>query len=86
YATRPADEVSWYQPSPAPSLAAIGRTGLGPTAAVSDVGGGASILAGELYERGFRDVTVLDIAEAGLAVARERMGTNAQTVAWIVAD
>jgi SAM-dependent methyltransferase len=60
----------------------------GVTAAdsVIDVGGGASPLAGALLERGFRDVTVLDISAAAMEQARRRLGPRAGEVHWLTAD
>ena len=51
-----------------------------------DAGGGASSLVDALLERGHRDVTVLDLAPAALAVARRRLGGAADRVAWVAAD
>src|SRR4029453_10287393 len=84
-AKRPA-EVSWYQPVPEPSLEALDRLRIGPDAALIDVGGGASALAGELAARGWRDVTVLDIAASAIDVARNEIGEGGESVRWIEAD
>jgi SAM-dependent methyltransferase len=43
-------------------------------ASVIDVGGGASRLVDNLCERGFEDVTVLDVAAEALAEVRARLG------------
>lgn len=56
------------------------------TTAVIDIGGGTSHLAGELLDRGFADVTVLDIADSALAQSRKRLGERADRVRWVVAD
>ena len=85
YTTKSADAVSWFQPSPAPSLSMIEAFGVAPPAKVVDVGGGASLLVDALLERGY-SVTVLDVAEAALAVARDRLGPSARKVDWQVAD
>jgi ubiquinone/menaquinone biosynthesis C-methylase UbiE len=50
------------------------------------VGGGASSLVDHLVARGFTGVTVVDVSEAALAVARRRLGADAAKVAWIVSD
>ena len=49
------------------------------------LGGGTSPLAGRLLDRGYA-VTVLDISQAAIDRARERLGTRASGVEWIVAD
>jgi trans-aconitate methyltransferase len=80
------EAVSWFQADPTPSLAMIDAAGVTPAASVVDVGGGASALVDRLLERGFADVTVLDIAEPALAHARARLGERAAQVAWVCAD
>jgi len=85
YAAKAENALSWYQRRSSRSLAYV-------TAAASwaspiiDVGGGASTLVDDLLERGYADVTVLDIADAGLAKAKVRLGERASRVHWIVAD
>ncbi len=86
YATKPADSVSWYQSVPQLSLDMIGRAGLAQEAAVIDIGGGASALAGCLLQAGYRDVTVLDISATALQVARAGLGEDAGRIRWIVDD
>lgn len=86
YTTKAADTVSWFQDDPAPSLDMIARTGLAKSEAIIDVGGGASILIDRLLDGGHIDLTVLDIAQAGLAVAQKRLGERAGRVTWIAED
>jgi SAM-dependent methyltransferase len=86
YRTKSPTEVSWYEPAPEISLALIGATGVGCTAPIIDVGAGASQLVDHLVADGYRDVTVLDIAPAALALARARLGPTAAQVVWVVSD
>jgi trans-aconitate methyltransferase len=86
YTDKQPDAVSWYQATPAPSLAALDRFGARPGAALIDIGGGASRLVDALLERGWGDVTVLDIAAPALAAAQARLGERAALVTWEVAD
>lgn len=55
-------------------------------AALIDVGGGAPSLIRALLDRGFRDLTVLDISAAGMQHARDRLGSRAEQVHWLTAD
>lgn len=86
YASKAEDEVSWFQDTPELSLALIAAAGVGRSARLVDVGGGASRLADALLDAGFRDITVLDIAEPGLAKTKARLGRRADEIAWLVAD
>ena len=79
-------EVSWFQAEPKPSLRALGRLGAQPSSSLIDVGGGASHLVDALLKRGWKDVTILDIALPALEAAKERLGPEAQRVHWQVAD
>ncbi|KPQ21163.1 MAG: hypothetical protein HLUCCX21_07210, partial [Porphyrobacter sp. HL-46] len=86
YSDKQPEDVSWYQASPVQSLHALDRFGAGPTQSLIDIGGGASTLVDALLERGWRDLTVLDIAGSALAAAQARLGDKAALVAWEVAD
>lgn len=83
--TRRTDEVSWYQPSPEVALRLI-EASTTPASAVIDVGGGASTLVDHLLARGYRDLTVLDLAPAALEAARTRLGPAADQVTWLTGD
>ncbi len=86
YAAKTEDEVSWFEESPAVSLALIEACRVAPGDAVIDIGGGASRLADALLGRGFNDVTVLDLSENALARAKARLGPRASLITWIAAD
>ena len=85
YRTVGAGSVSWFEPRPSLSLAMIEFAGLDPTDSVIDVGGGASSLSAELVGRGFTDVTVLDVSDTALALARDGLD-DPSTVEWITKD
>ena len=85
YATRAPDAVGWYEADPSMSRRLVAEALQRGARSVIDVGGGASSLVDHLVDKGV-PVAVLDIAEAGLAFARERLGERAERVTWIVAD
>jgi ubiquinone/menaquinone biosynthesis C-methylase UbiE len=85
YRSKPADAVSWYQEHATRSLEMIDAVG-GRDSRIVDVGGGASTLVDDLVAEGFRQVTVLDLSESALAVARARLGAKAGMVRWIAGD
>ena len=86
YQAKQPEEVSWFQPAPEPSLYALDRLGMGPEASFVDVGGGASALVDALLDRGWSDLTVIDIAEPALEASQARLGERAAEVDWQVAD
>lgn len=85
YSNKATDEVSWFQPHASSSLRLI--EGCADTNAhIIDVGGGASVLVDGLLDAGYRNLTVLDLAESALAASRQRLGARAASVQWIAAD
>lgn len=81
-----AEELSWFQPQARVSME-LTRLALPDKAAhILDVGGGASRFVDDLLADGYRHVTVLDLAPAALALARERLGPSAAQVTWLEAD
>lgn len=76
---------SWYQEHAATSARLIQTLGSSEDSVV-DVGGGASTLVDDLTHAGWTDVTILDVSDVGMAIARERLGNAAGDIAWICAD
>jgi 2-polyprenyl-3-methyl-5-hydroxy-6-metoxy-1,4-benzoquinol methylase len=86
YTTKALKDVSWYQPLPGESLAFMEELQIPPHAAIIDIGGGDSLLADHLLDRGYTDITVLDISAAAIERAKKRLGNKATAVKWIVTD
>ncbi|HWB85027.1 MAG TPA: class I SAM-dependent methyltransferase [Bryobacteraceae bacterium] len=86
YARKPPDQMSWYLRHLETSLALIERASENRDAAILDAGGGTSTLVDDLVARGYRNVMVLDISEAAMEIAKERLGKAAETVSWLCAD
>ncbi len=91
YEGRDVSTVSWFQPHLTSSLTeiawAVAAQGLKPEGArILDVGGGASTLVDDLLELGYREITVLDVAQSALAVSQRRLGDRANSVQWICDD
>ena len=80
------DTRSWFEEHPGMSLRMLDAAGVSAADALIDVGGGASPLTGVLLDRGFSDLTVLDISAAGMQHARDRLGPRADQVHWLAAD
>ena len=86
YCERTADEVSWFQGSPALSLELIRQAKVPQGGTLIDVGGGASRLVDSILDEDLARVSVLDISPRALAHARDRLGARAEQVHWIEAD
>ena len=86
YTDKAVHETSWHQANPLPSLSMISAAASADTPSLIDIGGGASLLVDHLLGLGYRDLSVLDIAGAALAQARQRLGPAAAQVEWIESD
>jgi 2-polyprenyl-3-methyl-5-hydroxy-6-metoxy-1,4-benzoquinol methylase len=86
YNTRAPDAVSWYRPHLETSLALIERAAGGCSASIIDVGGGPSTLVDDLLAHGYENITVLDISQTALDLAKSRLGSAAKRVHWLLAD
>jgi SAM-dependent methyltransferase len=86
YTSKGSDHVSWFRPHLDRSLAFLEAANVSRAGAVIDVGGGASTFVDDLLDRGYTNVTVLDLSRAALDAARGRLGERASRVRWICAD
>ena len=75
YRTKPLHEVSRYEPTPETSLDFFKQFNVPPDAKIIDIGGGDSLLVDHLLERGYRDISVLDISVAAI---KRRVGKSAR--------
>ncbi len=80
------DTRSWFEQRPDMSLRMLDAARVSAGDPLIDVGGGASPLTGALLDRDFGDLTVLDISAAGMQHARDRLGSRAGQVHWVMAD
>jgi len=86
YRTRRPTEVSWYQAEANLSVRIIQARVPDRDAAIIDVGGGASVLASQLDDLGYRNLTVLDLSQVAIGAAHEVLGSRASRITWIAAD
>lgn len=83
YKTKTPDQVSWTQEIPKTSLDFINSFQLSKEASIIDIGGGDSHLVDFLLEKGYTNITVLDISGKALDRAKKRLGKKANMVTWI---
>ena len=86
YQTKELKDVSWFQPTPETSLDFFKQYNIPKTAKVIDIGGGDSYLVDNLLDLGYLDISVLDISDAAIERAKQRLGEKAKNVKWIVTD
>src|SRR5689334_17593867 len=86
YQSKGEAQVSWTQLDPQPSLGLIEKYARDRSAAIVDIGGGASRLVDALLANGFASITVLDLSDAALQSAKVRLGAQAASVRWVAAD
>ena len=86
YQTKELKDVSWYQKIPEISLGFFDFFKIASTAKIIDIGGGDSLLADHLLDLGYENITVLDISENAILKAKDRLGSRANEIKWIVSD
>lgn len=80
------DGVSWWQSVPDLSLGLVDRTEVPRDAAVIDVGAGWSTLVDHLLERGYTDLTAVDLSQTALNTVRDRVPDSGDHLTLTVAD
>lgn len=86
YETKNPNEVSWTQKIPQTSLDLIEKVSKRKSSKIIDIGGGDSNLVDFLLEKGFENISVLDISAKALEKAKTRLEAQAENVDWIVTD
>ncbi len=87
YSTSDVERVGWYEPVPT-TLDDVVET-LGDPAdgrSIVDVGAGASRMVDHLLDRGYHDITLVDISSEGLEHTSGRLGDRSSSVVFAVAD
>lgn len=74
FQTKDTTKVSWYQSVPETSLKLIDSLNLPKASKIIDAGCGDSFLPDFLLEKGFTDITLVDISEKALDVVNSRLG------------
>jgi trans-aconitate methyltransferase len=86
FSAREAKDHSWYQQTPVTSLALLDRCGMATEAKIIDVGAGNSRLPDLLLERGFRNITILDISATAIDTVKRRLANRYPRLQWVVSD
>lgn len=86
FQTKDTTKVSWYQPVPETSLRLIEKLKLPKTARIIEVGSGDSYLGDFLLEKGYSEITLLDISEKALEAIKKRLSEKAEKITFLAAD
>ena len=86
YQDKSSSDLSWYQKEPTLSLELIRSTNAASNDAIIDVGAGTSVLVDYLKKEHYTNLTVLDISENAITIAKKRLGKSAKSINWIVCD
>ena len=86
YKEKSPQEVSWTQEIPSTSITFFNEFNLNKTSPIIDVGGGESKFVDYLIDKGYQDVSVLDISENAINRTQDRLGEKAKNVNWIISD
>jgi len=79
-------ELGWYAPRLATSLEWIEKHTPHPLPSVIDVGGGSSTLVDDLVDKGYQEITLVDISEAALQETKRRLGNRSGAVQLVCSD
>lgn len=86
YASKPVEQLGWYEDVPSPSLELLARCALSSDDPILDIGAGASTFIDCLVDSGYRKIIAADISQVGLLKLEGRLGKKASQVRWIVDD
>lgn len=87
YASNNTEKLGWYEETPEPSIKLLTMCNLDKDAAIFDVGAGATTLVDYLVDKGYTNITAVDISEVALQKLKERLGKEKSlSVKWIVDD
>jgi len=86
YQTKAPDAVSWFAPHLETSLKLIAQAAPDKQSAIIDVGAGEATLVDDLLARGYHNISVLDISQTAIDVAKNRIGDAEKFVKWYWED
>ena len=86
YSSKGVKDRSWSESGESDSLDEFDYANLSSEDGIIDVGGGASTFVKSLVQRGYNNVTLLDVSQAAIAEAQSMLGDAQEAVKWIIAD
>tara|TARA_B100000575_G_scaffold57829_1_gene43655 strand:+ start:12110 stop:12721 length:612 start_codon:yes stop_codon:yes gene_type:complete len=86
YKDKSPEQVSWTQNIPSTSISFFSDLKIDKKAPIIDVGGGESKFVDYLLEKGFENISVLDISENAINKTKNRLGQLSKKITWIISD
>ncbi|MDX5347270.1 MAG: class I SAM-dependent methyltransferase [Hymenobacteraceae bacterium] len=87
YQSKPETSLSWYEGDPAPSLEMVQLCNVKKPDLVVDAGAGLSQFLEKMLEKGYSNLTAIDISESAIEKAKERIGADkALQINWFIND
>ena len=86
YQSKRFEEVSWFQSVPETSIQFFEKLNLPETAKIIDIGAGESHFVDYLLDKGYQNITLVDISEEALKKTQIRLGDRGKLVKYVVAD
>ena len=86
YQNKDFKDTSWFQDVPSTSIAFLESLKLNKSAKIIDVGGGESRFVNYLLDKGFENISVLDISATAIEKKKQELGSKSAKITWIVSD
>ena len=86
YQNKDFKDTSWFQEIPSTSIAFLESLKLDKSAKIIDIGGGESRFVNYLLDKGFENITVLDISATAIEKKKRELDSKSKTITWIVSD
>ena len=86
YQNKDFKDTSWFQEVPSTSIAFLESLKLNKSAKIIDIGGGESRFVNYLLDKGFENISVLDISATAIEKKKRELGAKSTTITWIVSD
>ena len=86
YQNKDFKDTSWFEEVPSTSIALLESLKLDKSAKIIDIGGGESRFVNYLLDKGFENISVLDISATAIEKKKRELGAKSKTIKWIVSD
>jgi len=86
FETKDTRKVSWYQAKPKTSLKLIEKLNLNKTDRIIEIGSGDGSLGDHLLQKGYSQITFLDISDKALKTVKARLGKKSNNLFFMSGD